>query len=142
MGTQTYIATGLTKGTGYAFTVKAVDTATPTANKSAPATVSATPRDPTAQVTVNFTGPGDENITLTGIPGSLSATANTPITVTVTGPYDSYRWALDGEEIWGATGNTVSTSTGSLAVKRHTLTVFVTTGGVEYAKRVSFTITN
>jgi hypothetical protein len=106
-------------------------------------TVSSLSAEPIAQVSVNFTGPADEAITLTGVENTLSVAANTSITVSVTGAYIAYRWALDGEEIWEATDSFLTGDVGSLEVKRHTLTVFVTTSaGIEYAKRVTFTVTN
>jgi predicted phage tail protein len=141
-GTGTYTTTGLNKGTAYTFSVVAVD-ASGNESRNA-ATVSATPREPTAQVTVSFTGPADKTITLTGVGGTLSQAANTAltVTVTVTGAYSVYRWALDGSIISGETGNFLTGYAGSLEVKRHTLTVYVKKGVVEYAKRVTFTVTN
>ena len=134
--------TGLSSGTAYTFTVKAKDTS---GNLSAGATANATPLEPTAGVSVSFTGPADETVNLTGPGNPLSAAANPPITVTVTGSYQDYRWALDGRQIWevnGSSGSSLTMKAGNLEAKRHTLTVYVTKGGVEYAKILTFTVTN
>jgi hypothetical protein len=128
--------------TALSLIVRATSTVDTAKSGMATVTVSAPPDKPKAQVTVSFTGPANETITLTGVENTLSVAANTPITVSVTGAYTAYRWALDGEEIWEATGMTLTGYAGSLGAKRHTLTVFVTTSaGIEYAKRVTFTVT-
>jgi hypothetical protein len=139
---NTTTISGLTNGTAYTFTVKAVDNATPTANKSIGVTSAVTPHA-AAQVKVQFTGlPQDETITLDMTDTSLSHAANIPITVTVSSSFIAYRWYLDGALISGETSDTLTGNTGNLTVKRHELTVFVTTsGGVEYAKAVTFTVT-
>ncbi|MDR2068764.1 MAG: fibronectin type III domain-containing protein [Spirochaetaceae bacterium] len=139
-GAGTYTATGLTNKTAYTFTVRAVDNAFPNPNKSFGETVSKTPLAPTAQVTVSFTGlPQDETIILNGTQ-NLSWSADTPITVSVGGSFTGYRWKLDNV-IQGETGNTFTRTAKQLSIKNHELTVFVTTGGVEYAKAVTFTVT-
>jgi hypothetical protein len=137
-GIGTYTAAGLTKGVTYTFMSRTKDTA---GNLSEGTPGIFTPREPTAQVTVTFTGPEDEDITLTGADGVLSQSADTPLTVTVTGSYDAYRWALDGDILGSETGPSLTGSAGYLDVKRHTLTVFVTKNNVEYTKRVTFTVT-
>jgi hypothetical protein len=141
-GAGTYTAMGLDNGTDYAFTVKAVDNAAPTPNSSKGKTTNATPTA-AARVDVNFTGlPQDETIILSGVQ-NLSRSAGAQLTVTVSGgTFTAYRWALDGEALASETGNSLTLDAGSLAVKRHELTVFVTAGGVEYAKAVKFTVTN
>jgi chitodextrinase len=140
-GTGTRIVTGLTNGTPYTFTVKAVDAA---GNQSAGQSAGAlTPLAPTGLVTVEFGDlPGDEEITLTGPENTLSWFADTAIIISVNGTFAACRWALDGVAT-GETGNSVTLYAGNLAVKNHYVTVFVqTTGdGPEYAKRVNFTVT-
>jgi hypothetical protein len=135
-GTLTKTITGLTNGTAYTFTVKAVDTA---GNKSGGVSSAAlTPLAPTGNITVTFTGlPEDQDITLTGV-NTLSWAANATLNVSVSESFDAYRWHLDGVEISGA--NSLTLYAGNLAVKQHTLTVFVTKNGVEYTKRVTFTV--
>jgi hypothetical protein len=99
-----------------------------------------TPGD--AGITVNFIGPQDETINLSQDVESLSHAANTPISISVNGSFTAYKWFLDGVFLEGATGSSISANTGELAVKRHELTVFVTTSsGVEYAKSMYFIIT-
>jgi chitodextrinase len=144
-GTETYTATGLTNGIAYAFTVKAVDNATPNPNTSEAATASVTPHA-AAQVTVTFTAlPQDETITLTG-GQNLSWSANDALTVAVSETFSAYRWVLDGDGsdplVTGQTASSLTLDAEDLTVKQHELTVFVTTGGsVEYAKRLIFTVT-
>jgi hypothetical protein len=93
-------------------------------------------------VTVTFTGPHDETIDLTGVDGSvLSWSAETPLIVTVSGDFSGYRWALDDAILEGKTGNSLTLNAGTLSAKSHNLTVFVKKNGVEYAKRVTFTVT-
>jgi hypothetical protein len=139
-GTQTKTITGLTNGTTYTFTVKAVDAA---GNKSGGvASASLTPLAPTGVgvITVNFTGmPVDENITLREV-DNLSWSANTTLNVSVTGDFTDYRWYLDGDALTGETGDALRLNAEDLTVKKHTLTVFVTKDSVEYTKRVTFTV--
>jgi hypothetical protein len=148
-GTQTKIITGLTNRTAYTFTVKAKDT---TGNQNTGETTTATPSSSpppattsTAQIKVSFTGPEDETIDLKvgdnqSIPKEVPA--DTELTVSVTGSYDAYRWFLDGQELKSEAGkSSLTASAGYLGVNRHTLTVFVTTkDGVEYSKRLTFTV--
>jgi hypothetical protein len=61
--------------------------------------------------------------------------------VSVSGSFSAYRWALDNAILTGETGSSLTLYAGNLAVRQHTLTVFVIQGGVEYAKRVTFTVT-
>jgi hypothetical protein len=137
-GAQTTTITGLTNGTVYTFTVKAVDEA---GNKSAGETKALTPLAPTGLVKVEFDGlPEDETITLSGLGSTLSWAANTALTVSVSETFDSYRWALDDTIIAGETGNSLTLNAGNLSVKQHSLTALVTKNGVEYAKRVVFTV--
>jgi chitodextrinase len=138
-GTQTKTITGLNNGTAYTFTVKAVDSS---GNKSAGITSAAiTPQvPPTGTVTIRFTGlPQEENITLTGADTALSWIAETSLTASVEGSFTAYRWFLDGV-IQGEDGSTLTLSAGNMGIREHTLTVFVTKDGVEYAKRVIFTV--
>jgi hypothetical protein len=93
-------------------------------------------------VAVTFDGlPQDETITLTGADSSLSWAANTTLTVTVSETFDGYRWALDVDVLPGETGSSLTLYAGNLSVKTHSLTVYVTKAGHEYAKRVTFTVT-
>jgi uncharacterized repeat protein (TIGR02543 family) len=94
---------------------------------------------PIGTITAEFTGPRDETITLSGVK-DLSWSANTSLTVSVSGSYSAYRWALDGAILAGKTASSLTLQAGNLSVKQHTLTAVVTKNGVEYTKRVTFTV--
>jgi hypothetical protein len=137
---NTTTLTGLDNGTAYTFTVKAADNAAPSPNKSEGAAITLTPRA-AALVSVGFTGlPQDETTTLNGTQNILSWTDNTVLTVSVADAFSAYRWVLDGTAVPGASGNSLVLNAENLTVKRHTLTLFVTKDGVEYAKSVTFTV--
>jgi hypothetical protein len=138
---------GLTNGTPYAFTIRTEDNV---GFESAESTaVILTPLAPTAGITVEFDGlPKDEtktlNVTQTQ---TISWSENTTLTVRVTngnGDFSAYRWVLDGVAQTGAkvteNGRVLTLQAGDLSVRQHQLTVFVTKGGVEYAKRLIFTV--
>jgi hypothetical protein len=138
-GAGTYTATGLTNNTEYTFTVKAKDLA---GNRSDGKTIARTPLAPAALVTVEFDGmPQDKSIVLSGIK-DLSQSANTQLTVSVSGSFTAYRWFLDGLLQTGKTTSSLTLNAADLTVKQYELTVFVTSGNVEYAKSVTFTVTN
>jgi hypothetical protein len=104
-------------------------------NKSRyPATVSVA-HWATATVTANFSGlPQDETITLTGTE-NLSWSANTTLSVSVSETFTGYQWYLDGTALTGATTGSLTMYAEDLSLKKHTLTVYVTKGGVKYAVR-------
>ena len=140
-GEKTSTVYGLTNKTAYTFTVKTVDRE---GNVSTGETTTATPLAPTGSFTVNFTGlPEDETISTNdgGEPISLSLVDNDELSVSVTGggETDTYRWTLDGKAIAG-TGSSLTRKARTFSAGGHTLTVFVTKGGVEYAKIVTFTV--
>jgi CO dehydrogenase/acetyl-CoA synthase epsilon subunit len=88
-----------------------------------------------AQVTVTFTEPQDETITLSGSPESGS------LTVSVSKSFSAYRWFLDGVTVADETESSLTLDVSGLSPGRHELTVFVTTGdGAEYAKALRFTL--
>jgi hypothetical protein len=85
--------------------------------------------------TVNFTGPRDETITVTQIPGAGS------LTVSVSDQFTKYRWFLDGVLLKNETKSSLSLDVSELSLKQHELTVFVTSkNSVEYAKALRFTL--
>ena len=102
----------------------------------------ATPDSSAAQVTVTFTGlPQDEIITLDES-GNLSKPNNDSFIVSVDGSFSAYQWFLDGVPLTEETGSSLTLSVGSLEIKQHEVTVFVTTtGGARYAKALYFTVT-
>jgi hypothetical protein len=71
----------------------------------------------------------------------LSWVANTQLVVSVNGTFESYRWALDGD-VLPETGDELTLYAGNLAIKRHTLTVLATKGGLEYSRVLTFTVGN
>jgi hypothetical protein len=141
-GVQAETVTGLANGTEYTFTFTTVGDAQ---GRSAPVSVTVTPRAPTGLVKVEFTGLVDEIIDLNKFFGSddLSWQANTGISVSVGQPggyFSAFRWELDGVPINGITGSSLQLSAGSLSVRQHQLTVFATRNGLEYAKELIFTV--
>jgi uncharacterized repeat protein (TIGR02543 family) len=95
--------------------------------------------NPTGTITAEFTGPRDETITLSGAQ-DLSWSANTALTVSVSGSFSAYRWALDGAILAGKTQNTLTLRARDLSITQHTLTAVVTKNGVEYTKRMTFKV--
>jgi hypothetical protein len=141
-GTGTYTATGLTGNTEYTFTAKAKDTAGNLSNGQTIAGTPLAPTEPAAKVTAGFTGlPQDETITLSGIQ-DLSKAANTQLIVSVSDSFSAYRWFLDGVLLPGENTSSLTLNAAGLTIKRYELTVFVTSGSVEYAKSVKFTVKN
>jgi uncharacterized repeat protein (TIGR02543 family) len=114
-----------------------------TATQGATVTLYAQWTLPAGLVTVNFTGlPQDEDITLSEANWTLSWSANTALAISVSGSgFTAYRWMLDSETTPRGTGASLTLYAGRLSVKQHTLTVLVTKSGVEYSKRVTFTVT-
>jgi hypothetical protein len=132
--------TGLSNGAQYRFYLYTVDT---WGNYSGTEIYGQTLPAPAGTVSVEFTSlPQDEDIVLSSQDG-LSWAADTALTVTVSGSFAAYRWVLDGVEQSG-TGASLTLNAGSLAVRQHSLTVFVTKvengTAVEYTKRVTFTV--
>ena len=151
--TGRYKAENLTRGTKYTFTVAAVDK---DGNKNE-ATVEAETKSEAKPGAPEYTPPADETITFTYTKGSTPVTGNAlntlslstkdkdamTVTAAVDGTVTSYRWALDGVEIDGATANavTLTAGIGEIPAGKHTVTVFVTKGGKEYSKEtVAFTV--
>jgi hypothetical protein len=134
----THTVTGLDNETAYAFTLKAVDKA---GNKSAGVKSRAiTPLALLGLVTIEFSLPQDETITVDPITNLISWTANTALKVSVGGGFTDHRWDLDGERLEGETGSSLTLYAEDLSIKRYKLTVFVKKNGVEYAKILLFTV--
>jgi len=91
-------------------------------------------------VTVFFTGPADETITLSG--GSPSSwTAGGSITVTAAEDFDSYAWFLNGTVLTGEDGKSVTLNVRDYRLGSHRLTLSVTKGAALYSKVLNFSIT-
>jgi hypothetical protein len=95
---------------------------------------------PTGIVTVTFTGPADENITLTESQ-NISWVSNQTLSLTVSG-YASYKWYIDGDEVAGATTGTLSRTARNYGTGIHHVTVRVikNPGAIPYTKTVTFTV--
>jgi hypothetical protein len=123
-----------------ATTIKAIaykDGMTPSEMLTAAYTITSPP-DTGALVTVNFTGPRDETIVLEE--DKIFQPGEESLTVSVSGSFSAYRWFLDGVPLKGETESSLSLDVKKLSSKRHELTVFVTKGGVEYAKTLRFIV--
>jgi hypothetical protein len=139
-GTETATATGLTYNTSYTFTVKAVDG---TGNRSGGKEVTKTTKPrPSSKLTVTFSGlPTDEAKDITGDKDKLSWSAKDTLTVEVDAAFTGCRWYLETESLT-ETENSLTLEAAKLDVKPYYLTVFVTAAdGFEYAKRLTFTVT-
>jgi hypothetical protein len=91
-------------------------------------------------VSVSFSGlPIDETINMTGPENILSWTANTAITFTVGGSFDSYAWDVDGKSVDGTTAS-LTLHAQAYATGTHIVTVKVTKAGKTYAKTARFLI--
>jgi hypothetical protein len=139
-GDNSKTVTGLTNGTSYTFTVSTQDTA---GNKSATKRVSGTPDASKSNVAFDFSGmPADEAVDLLDPISPLSWSANTQLIVSVPSGFVTYRWYLDGSPRSSdpEKANQLTLNAGALAVKQHTLTVFVTKSSGEYSKRLNFSV--
>lgn len=106
-----------------------------------PDAASAQTPDMAVTVTVTFTAPADETITLSDVSGTpVSWAANTQLTVTVTETFTSYQWYLDGAVLSGQTGNSVTLSARSLRAGAHDLSLRISKDGVRYSKTLTFTV--
>jgi hypothetical protein len=122
-------------------TIQALITRSETTGNISSAATSVVLAQPQGTVTFTFTGPGDENINLTN--QALSWTANTPLSLTVSGAYTSYQWSLDGTPLSGATTANLSRTARNFSIGTHNLSVRVTnTGGTPYSKELTITVSN
>ncbi|MDR2741314.1 MAG: fibronectin type III domain-containing protein, partial [Treponema sp.] len=130
-----YTDTGLSLNTTYYYKVSAYSNnynEESAQSPDFPCTITVT----AAQVTVSFTEPKDETITVT-----QSQNDSGVLTVSVSGSFSSYRWFLDGVPVKDETESSLTLDIGELAPKRHELTVFVTDEkSVQYAKALRFTV--
>lgn len=64
------------------------------------------------------------------------------ITISISGSFDSYLWALDADLVAGATESSLEIDCAELKPGVHRLTVFVSSGGKLYSKTLSFRVYN
>jgi ABC-type transporter MlaC component len=92
-------------------------------------------------IQVQFTGPAEETISLSGNSPTLSISSNTSMVVTVTQTFDTYAWYKDGAST-GVTTNYITVTATEFAKGEHTLAVKVGKNDAYYSKSVSFTVTD
>jgi uncharacterized repeat protein (TIGR02543 family) len=93
-----------------------------------------------AGVAVNFTGPTDETINLTGPGATVSWGANDPITLTVPLDFTITAWYVDGTLEAGVTTAALTLHAQDFAPGSHTITAKVTKGGIVYTKQATFKV--
>jgi hypothetical protein len=94
-----------------------------------------------AAVTVTFSGLlEDETSNFTGPTDALSWKNNAAISFTVTGDFTSITWYMDGVQVVGAIGQTLSLRAQNYALGSHTVTAKVGKDGKTYTKRATFRI--
>ncbi|MDR2444881.1 MAG: chitobiase/beta-hexosaminidase C-terminal domain-containing protein [Spirochaetaceae bacterium] len=144
---STHTVGDLAASTQYTFNVISVDS---DGNKSEPVgiTEAKTEAKPKASVTVKFSGFEDEAIDLIDADGTADGTAlswsgKEVLTVSleeIDGSY-SCEYSLDeSTSRESVTGKAITLKANELSVKTHTLTVFVTKGGVTHTKRLTFKV--
>jgi hypothetical protein len=97
-----------------------------------------------ADIDVYFTGPGND-ITLDGdIKLSKSDSAYSSITIRVGngGDYDAFRWLVDGADLAGETGGSVTLNASDYDTGAYRLTVIAKKDGVPYSRDFPFAVMN
>jgi len=90
-------------------------------------------------VTVTFTGPADEDFTLSSL--TLSWAANASSRVQVPAGYASYAWFVDGKPVEGAAGNVFTLNARDYSAGAHRLAARVAKGdGSVFSKQLVFTV--
>lgn len=93
----------------------------------------------TGSININLSVISEQNITVSGWVASFSKSQST-VDITV-GNFASAKWYLDGAEV-PFTGKTYALDLTPLRTGTHKLTVVVEQNGVEYSKKLDFTVTN
>jgi hypothetical protein len=93
-----------------------------------------------AGISISFTQPGDEAITLNSASEIVLKASGGSLTVTITQTFDSYKWYLDGVVQTGQSTGAVSIAAASLTTGKHTLTAVVYRGSKPYSKMLTFTV--
>jgi uncharacterized protein YjdB len=136
-GAQTYTITGLTNGTAYTFTVKAVDTA---ANKNSGATATVTPNIVSGSqgITVSFTDAGAGAFSETSLTVKQDGTPSSQ-TITLTGSWSTGEWRVDG--LVKGNGPNFVVNAADYTIGGHTLQVKVSDETHSWSKTLPFTVT-
>jgi len=92
-------------------------------------------------LTVTVVSPTDATITFNHADDIVVAQTDT-IAVSITEAFVTYEWALDGINLAGKTGNTLSLSCATLKPGVHHLTAFVTRDSCLYSKSMRFLVSN
>jgi membrane carboxypeptidase/penicillin-binding protein PbpC len=94
-------------------------------------------------ISVGFTGPAGNGIILDGgfkLSKSDSNYSSITISVENTGSYDAFRWLVDGGNLAGETGGSVTLEASNYGAGAYWLTVIAEKAGVPYSREFSFTV--
>jgi hypothetical protein len=94
-------------------------------------------------ISVGFTGPGGNDITVDGgfkLSKSDSAYSSITISVGEGGAYDAFRWQVDGADLDGETGNSVTLNASNYSAGTHWLIVIAEKEGVPYSREFPFAV--
>jgi hypothetical protein len=91
---------------------------------------------------ISFSGlPTDETITMTPSAGTLSWSANTAFTITVTAAFESYTWYVDGVTLLSnSSAYTMELHAGEYPAGAHSVAIKVLKDGNPFSKQVNFVI--
>jgi hypothetical protein len=101
-----------------------------------------------AGISITFTGPGNDVNLDGGIKLSKSDSAYSSITISVVnewyydGNYDAFRWLVDGADLAGETGNSVTLNAADYTIGAYWLTVIAERAGVPYSRELPFVVMN
>jgi hypothetical protein len=99
----------------------------------------------TTDFQISFTGPDSNDITVEGgFKLFKTGAANSSITINVENPenYDAFRWLVDGAELAGQTGDSVTLNASNYNAGAYWLTVIAEKDGVPYSRKFSFAVVN
>jgi hypothetical protein len=98
-----------------------------------------------ADFQISFTGPVNNDITVDGgFKLSKSEPASSSITISVGngGDYDAFRWLVDGADLDGETGDSVTLNASDYNAGTYWLTVLAEKAGVPYSREFPFAVVN
>jgi hypothetical protein len=98
-----------------------------------------------AGISITFTGPGNDVNLDGGIKLSKSDSAYSSIAISVVndwynGNYDAFRWLVDGADLAGETGNSVTLNAADYTAGAYWLTVIAERAGVPYSRELPFVV--